>query len=485
MRAMIKVLRLLRKEANLSQKELADRLAVSRDLIARLENNIQKVTLDILQKYANYFNWQVSQITNLAERFEQPFQYLLRAQHGNYFTPELQSQFEEWYDRMEVYTTQVPLDPILELPQASLLTISEDDSHKAAQQLAERLRQFWNLGNAPLDDPVNFIEALGCYITGCDFQADNIYAVTGRRGQNGRTAIMINTNSNISIERQRFSIIHELGHILFHASDFTSQPNYEGYGRHKDPREKFTDEFTGNFLAPAEEIKKILKRQIRTTIDPFYLIIYLKHYFKVSYQTIIYRLRDLDYIDDEDVRALYRYFKARFGGQEPLPLKEPLIFKQEEKIRAILQASKSPIQSDDRYPTETAETYAPNPLQRYSALFGDYYVNLDELWDVLQKKRERSGEWDFDRLFRRLLEGLSWYELLDLLDPETIKTHLTENLIKSLYPPSKRAYYDRIRNLLHQNNLSTNGWLSAAHKILKPTILCDRWYCAKPPLPSA
>lgn len=481
---MIKILRLLRTEAGLTQAALAKELDVTRDLIARIENNLQKITDDILEKYVNYFRVERAKLYALVENHNYPFEYLLRAKHGEELTPELKARFENWYERMEIYSLQAPLLPILQTPDDTIFK-NEDGSIKNPRALATELRQFWSLGNTPIHDPVALVESCGCFIHGEDLGTQNLSAITGRRGPQSKPGILINTNSQIPIERQRFSIIHELGHILFHADYFTDQPDYSGYGKNKEEHEKFTDEFTGNFLVPADEFKRLYNLLLESRAQQVVAILVLKRHFKVSYQTIIYRLHELGFISDNQKNILFASFKKHFGISEPLPLTEPLNFQQMGKLQGIIKERFINITDESADQTDSEIITKDNPLLPHRALFGDYQVDLQQLWEVLQGERAQAGEWDFERLFKRLLEGLTWYELINLVPVEKIKAHLTESVIKGLYPPGRREYYDRIRRILQGQTLPTNGWLSENSKITKPAILSNRWYSPQSSLPSA
>ncbi|GEM_PF-1083718 len=480
MRSIIKILRLLRTDAGLTQSALAAQLNVTRDLIARIENNIQKITDDILNKYSHYFGIEISKLWQLAESFKNPIEYILRAHDTSELTPALQAHFEEWYDRMQLYSLQVPFLSVLQIPDRNSLS-----NATSAEEIADLLRKEWHLGNMPIYDPVALAEGLGFFITGTDLGNTHLFAITGRRGKNSQPGIMINTNPAITIERQRFSVIHEIGHLILQEEYFSSTPDYSGFGRDKEQFEKEIDAFAGAFLVPEDEFKRVYQMLKASTRDLPLMVLILKRHFKVSYQTIIYRLYDLHFIDDANRKRLFALFVSQFQKQEPLPLTEPLVFTQEEKIKALV-SEKNLSTTDNPPATEVPqEGAATNPLQKYHALFGDYQVDLDELWEILQGKRNTSGEWDFQRLFKRLLEGLSWYELLEIFSVETIKTNLTDELIAGLYPPGRREYYAKIKRLLHGETVSTDGWNPANRAKTASTVLSNRWYRTEPTLLSA
>lgn len=324
-------LRQLRIERHLTQADLGQNLGVSRDVIARIENNSQNITFDFVSKYAGYFKLSTDAIGNLARKFDQPFQYMLRAHHSDHLTPDMRERFERWYDRMEILTTYTPMTPILEIPELPKANDPDMNYQTLCHQIVSKLRETWGLGKAPISDPVNLIEALGYFINGEDLGDSPVFAITGKRGSDGRPGIFINTNKEIPIERQRFSIFHELCHILYHPDAYHETPTEIGYGEKKDDKEKLADCFSGNFQAPNEEVNRIIEVVEENNAED-YLILLLKSYFKVSYQTILYRLRDTGYITGDEFGSLFDQYQDKFGIKEPSPMTDPLHFNQENKI---------------------------------------------------------------------------------------------------------------------------------------------------------
>jgi len=194
------------------------------------------------------------------------------------------------------------------------------------------------------------VESLGYFITGMDLGDNDLFAITGRKGDNGRPGIVVNTNSNITIERQRFSIIHELGHIVEHGEDFEEQPDYSGYGRNKDDREKFADAFAGEFLVPAAELVSIYQAISGSPLDV--KIIKLKGHFKVSYQTIMIRMYDTSLLN-MDKKTFWQNFgmlKRKYGKSEPVPITCELEFRQERELQELSAGLDRQAQHPERWP---------------------------------------------------------------------------------------------------------------------------------------
>ncbi len=104
-------------------------------------------------------------------------------------------------------------------------------------------------------------------------------------------------NSSEVLGRQHFTVAHELYH-LFIQEEFSSQVCAINSS---DPIEKRADAFATLFLMPRngiiEEFKK-LGIKYTTEINTAH-ILYLQNYFGVSFQSMIYRLANLDLISNQ------------------------------------------------------------------------------------------------------------------------------------------------------------------------------------------
>jgi len=97
---------------------------------------------------------------------------------------------------------------------------------------------------------------------------------------------------------------------------------------------KKSDGFVGALPVPKAGFNPMYKLMKETRgIDLTIIDLVLKRHFKVSYQTITYRLYDHKLIINNN--RLFAFFKSRFHNQQPLPIDEPLIFSQETKIKAL------------------------------------------------------------------------------------------------------------------------------------------------------
>ncbi|HEY9593536.1 MAG TPA: hypothetical protein VHE79_03605 [Spirochaetia bacterium] len=106
----------------------------------------------------------------------------------------------------------------------------------------------------------------------------------------------------------------------------------------------------------------------------------------------------------------------------------------------------------------------------------DYDVDPYELYEVVSGKRDAVGHFDAKRVLARMLERLSWYDLLDLLGVETLRARLTPELIAGLRHQDVRERYEHVRNLLQNKAVSVSGWDPRYREKVRNSLLSHRWY---------
>lgn len=106
----------------------------------------------------------------------------------------------------------------------------------------------------------------------------------------------------------------------------------------------------------------------------------------------------------------------------------------------------------------------------------DYEIPLDDIYAVITGERAHAGHCDFEPLFVRMLEQLSWHELLELLGREALTEYLTSDAISQVRLASLRDKNERLRNILRGNPLSFTKWDSGYREEVRDTLFSNRWY---------
>lgn len=115
--------------------------------------------------------------------------------------------------------------PSLNLPKISFSGLGnpvDADSESIKEEIediANMVREYWNLGSGPLDDLQYILERNGIIVTGFDIVDETIDAFSQRIRINDSDTVFIIALAlgNKSKERLRFDLAHELGHVLLHS----------------------------------------------------------------------------------------------------------------------------------------------------------------------------------------------------------------------------------------------------------------------------
>ncbi|MGH8615015.1 MAG: helix-turn-helix domain-containing protein [Gammaproteobacteria bacterium] len=175
-----------------------------------------------------------------------------------------------------------------------------------AEAAAGRLRAAWNLGIDPIPNLAEFLEERGIKVIPLPL-GESISGLMchARRSKGGDVPVIV-VNKNDTGERQRFTLAHELGHLILDVPESINE-------------EKIAHRFAGAFLMPAETLwQEVGKQRSSLSISELFK---LKALFKVSVQAITYRLKDLQIIGDRLFKTLFDDFEKK-GWRKP-PYDEP------------------------------------------------------------------------------------------------------------------------------------------------------------------
>lgn len=174
-----------------------------------------------------------------------------------------------------------------------------------AEHAALGIRTHWGLGLDPIPNLVDLLEERGIKVLA--MRLANIDRLTARvRCEDSGSASVVVVNRDDWGERQRFTLAHELGHMVLDTAP-------------KIDDEKAAHRFAGAFLMPAETLRaEIGKRRKSVCLGELFD---LKRIFGVSVQALTYRCKDLGIFGAPLVRLLFNEFTHR-GWRSP-PYQEP------------------------------------------------------------------------------------------------------------------------------------------------------------------
>ena len=175
-----------------------------------------------------------------------------------------------------------------------------------AEIAAQKFRNFIEISELqPIVNLINILENLGIYIIQIKNLNNRFKDFDGLSEIVDGIPFIIILDDIKDGARQRFTIAHELGHLLINCD--------------KDNEEKLCNRFASALLMP----KKAIINEIgnyRKNIS-FYEYIAVKAEYKVSYAAINYRLKDLNIINDYLYKKMSIYISTHIGTSDPKPIK--------------------------------------------------------------------------------------------------------------------------------------------------------------------
>lgn len=221
---------------------------------------------------------------------------------------------EKVIDKLERY---FELEDILGIDEqfANPIGTIEINNYEDVERCVQTIRTKWKLGEDPLNNVIELLEDNNIKIielaSGDEF--------VGMASWKGIKNPVIVVNANLPTDRKRFTVLHELGHILMNVNHL---PEKE--------REFYCHSFAGAMLIP----KNALLKELGSSRTQIYLheLVYLKEQFGASIQAIMFRAKHLGIITESHHRQFMIYFSMK-GYKK----KEPGLYTGQEKSNRFKQ----------------------------------------------------------------------------------------------------------------------------------------------------
>ena len=186
---------------------------------------------------------------------------------------------------------------------------------KDADIASEQLRKSWELGFNPIANLTKMLELKGIKVYLID-EVDEIDGVSFIVSNN-IPVVIVNTRSK-PIERIRFTIIHELVHLILKFDNKTKED--------QKLIEKLCHRFSSSFLIPNKKLIEMIGGNHRNYIAIKELVS-IKEYYGISIRAIVYRLLQLNIITQTYYNRWMIYLSKTYGQKN-----EPGKYIIEEKI---------------------------------------------------------------------------------------------------------------------------------------------------------
>ncbi|WBU37357.1 helix-turn-helix domain-containing protein [Homoserinibacter sp. YIM 151385] len=289
MAGMQSMVTLLREARGWTQTELAERATMSQAVISKVETGAIELDPERLQRLAEALDCRPESLEHNAALPSIEITCLHRRRASTMSVSTMK--------RIEAVThlSRISVEGLLdgiELAPARTLERIEVLPGRGPAEVARELRYRWNVPSGPIANLIGLVESAGVVVVFRSFGTTGQDAVSTWPQDSQRPPMML-VNADLSADRLRFTVAHELGHLAMHALPVDSQ-------------EAEANIFAGEFLAPAGEIRE--KLEGLTTSD-FRRLMALKTQWGMSMAALIRRAHDLETISDRQ----YREFQVRLG----------------------------------------------------------------------------------------------------------------------------------------------------------------------------
>jgi Zn-dependent peptidase ImmA (M78 family)/DNA-binding XRE family transcriptional regulator len=351
-----------RKHVRLSQTAVATQLGVTRQVVSAFESGKRPVSSGELQVLCNLFRVYPNDLLGFATDLKEDSLSRSLDFRMNRGIFELSEN-----DRREVGYMDDSISP-----DGKAYFLRWNKSFK--QYSADRKKPFWSMpelaqnlrnGLGQVEPPINIYlmtDLLGIYVKPTFL--DKAAAIVNRANESLEAPPWILVSSSQPVDRQRYSIAHEIAHLLLHEEDLlTHHPHY--YRRHFDQREIDAESFAAELLMPQDLIRNSVTK-LRTKEPVEEAAFLLSYIYQVSFTAISKRLYELNLI----TRAIYNHLTTvkpskLEGAAKKFVVKYP--FKPEKFIPGI---------TDELGISPTPQAFDPKAVRRMQEMAYTRYLGL-------------------------------------------------------------------------------------------------------------
>jgi Zn-dependent peptidase ImmA (M78 family) len=294
------ILKLLRKSKNLSQGEICEQLRLSQGNYSKVEHGLIEPSESFIEQVSLFFQVNPDFFYQNEKAYppQNPYHRCRSTlQIGDRDRVEAIANIYRIHIKKLLETVEIPYN-LLSVP------ISESSS---PSEIARLTRRNFRLPNGPVTDLTKILEDNGIFVILYNFQTEALDGFTIHGANDILPLIFI--NSAFPGERIRFTLAHELGHLVMHQQLETEQDI-----------EKEANSFASEFLMPEFDIKRDL-RYVNTSRINVEILVRIKMKWKVSMNALLKRAEDLTVISKNQAKYLWMQMSQKgFRKVEPYPM---------------------------------------------------------------------------------------------------------------------------------------------------------------------
>jgi Zn-dependent peptidase ImmA (M78 family)/transcriptional regulator with XRE-family HTH domain len=290
------LLRIARQRNGFSQGEAAKRLSIPQVTLSRYENAVAVPNDDFVARASLFYDLPISFFKQPDSVFGAPVSVhpMWRKKH-DVTVRELDRIVAEI--NIRIMHVRRMLDAVEYTPQSNIPKLDPDDYGGDVERIASIVRAHWLLPSGPIENLVSAVERAGAIVSLSSLGGSSVSGVTV--SVPGLLPIIV-LNEEQPADRLRFTLAHELGHLVMHRF-----PNAN--------MESEANDFASSLLMPRAEVSVALRGKLDLR-----RLAALKPEWRVSMQALLYRAQALGLIEREKAAWLWRQFAmTRMRLREP------------------------------------------------------------------------------------------------------------------------------------------------------------------------
>lgn len=257
---------LAREAAGKTQEDVAQQVGVTQSLLSKYENDLNAPSEQHIQRIAEFLDCPVS----FFYRSDTPLAAGTCIYHRKQASmPRMELRaLNARINKNRLHVTPlldgVSISPAVAFPRMDIGDFSGD-----IPMIAAAVRVAWRLPAGPIRNLIQAIERAGGLVVEMNFHTPKLSAIS-----HPETPPMFFMNASMTHDRRRFTLAHEIGHLVMHHVPTRNQ-------------EKEADAFAAEFLMPEKDVKPDLAgMSLQRAAE-------LKPLWRVSMASLIRRARDL------------------------------------------------------------------------------------------------------------------------------------------------------------------------------------------------
>lgn len=276
-----------------TKQDVADAVGVSAAAIGQFESGVTPPRADTVEKLASFLKVPVGFFAAGRPR--------VRLESDNVFFRSLRATTSRQRKKAVSYTEQVwelanALErhvrfPSIDIPGFAGGEIAPGTFSADPAAAARQLREAWNLGDGPVPQVVRLAESKGITAVLVPIVEDEVARIDAfSTSAFNRPVMVLSPDRADDVYRHRFSVAHELGHIILHGGRVAGTADIE----------READKFAAEFLTP----RAAMAPRLKTRLD-MADVLKVSLEWGVEPKSVVYRSRELGKISEATARRGY------------------------------------------------------------------------------------------------------------------------------------------------------------------------------------